>query len=113
LAFALRNRVLLGFVDGNISVDIGIGGFDFEEKIVQRSVEVELAPSIRLRICSADDLIVMKAFAGRDQDWIDITGIIARRPSLNWEQIELELRPLLELVEKPERMDRLRALRTV
>ena len=38
LAFALRNRVLLGFVDGNISVDIGIGGFDFEEKIVQRSV---------------------------------------------------------------------------
>jgi hypothetical protein len=113
LAFALRNRVLLGFVDGNISVDIGIGGFDYEEKIVQRSVEVELAPSIRLRICSADDLIVMKAFAGRDQDWIDIRGIIARQPSLNWEQIELELRPLLELVEKPERLDRLRALRTV
>lgn len=113
LAFGLQNRVLLGFVDGNISVDIGIGGFDYEEKIVQRSVDVELAPAVRLRICSAEDLVVMKAFAGRDQDWIDIKGIIARQASLNWPQIELELTPLLELVEEPERLNRLQALRAI
>ncbi len=111
LAFGLQNRVLLGFVDGDISVDIGIGGFDYEEKIVERSIEVELAPSVWLRICSAEDLIVMKAFAGRDQDWTDIKGIIARQKSLNWPQIERELPPLLEMVEEPERFDRLQALR--
>ncbi len=111
LAFGLQNRVLLGYVEGNISMDIGIGGFDYEEQIVRRSVEVELAPSIGLRVCTAEDLIIMKAFAGRDQDWIDIKGIIARQPSLDWPHIERELPPLLELIEEPERSDRLQALR--
>ena len=110
-AFALRNRVLLGYVEGNIPVDIGIGGFDYEEKIVQRAVAVELAPSIRLRICTAEDLIVMKVFAGRDQDWIDIHGVIARQTTLDWAQIELELRTLLELIEEPERLNRVRLIR--
>jgi len=113
LAFGLQNRVLLGFMDGNIPVDIGIGGFDYEEKIVQRSVEAELAPSIQIRVCTAEDLVTMKVFAGRDQDWIDIKGIITRQPSLRWSQIEADLLPLLELVEEPERMNRLRAMRAV
>ncbi len=112
LEFGLQNRVLLGFVDGNIPVDIGIGGFEYEEKVVRRAVEVELAPAIRLRICTAEDLVVMKAFAGRDQDWIDLKGIIARQPSLNWSQIESDLQPLLELNYEPERLKRLQALRT-
>jgi hypothetical protein len=111
LEFGLENRILLGFVESNIPVDIGIGGFDYEEKIVGRAVDVELAPDIRLRVCTAEDLIVMKAFAGRDQDWTDIKGIIGRQRSLDWTQVELDLVPLLELVESPERLGRLRALR--
>jgi len=111
MEFGLQNRVLLGFVDGNISVDIGIGGFDYEEKIVERAVEVELAPDVMLRVCCAEDLVVMKTFAGRDQDWIDIRGIIARQQSLNWLQIENELPPLLELIEAHERLERLQMIR--
>jgi hypothetical protein len=111
LAFGLKHRVLLGFVEGDISVDIGMGGFDYEEKIVHRSVGVELAPSTHLRVCSAEDLIVMKAFAGRDQDWTDIKGIVARQPQLDWLQIESDVLPLLDLVEQPERLNRLRAMR--
>lgn len=113
LEFGLQNRVLLGFVDGNIPIDIGMGGFEFEEIIVERSVEVELGPSIWLRVCTAEDLVVMKVFAGRDQDWIDIKGILARQTSLNWPQIEGDLPSLLELIEEPERLTRLGALRGV
>jgi hypothetical protein len=111
LQFALRNRVLLGYVEGDISVDIGIGGFDYEENVVRRAVRFELAPNIWARICTAEDLIVMKAFAGRDQDWTDIRGVIARQVALDWNQIELELRPLLELAEAPERMELLLEMR--
>jgi hypothetical protein len=111
LDFGLQNRVLLGFVEGNISIDIGMGGFDFEERIVERSRSVELAPSVWLRVCSAEDLVVMKAFAGRDRDWVDIKGIVARQAALNWDQIELELPPLLELAAEPERLDKLLELR--
>jgi len=88
-----------------------MGGFDFEEKVVERSVEVELAPSVWLRVCTAEDLIAMKTFAGRDQDWIDIKGVIARQSHLDWMQIEFALQPLLDLIEEPLRMDRLRAMR--
>ena len=53
----------------------------------------------------------MKVFAGRDQDWIDVKSIISRQSSLDWSQVELELPALLELIEEPERLDRLNLLR--
>jgi len=111
LQFALHNRVLLGYVDGDISIDIGLGGFEYEAKIVERAVRFEFAPSLWLRICSAEDLVIMKTFAGRDQDWNDIKGIIDRQVSLDWDRIEFELPALLELVEDPERLERLLTLR--
>jgi hypothetical protein len=46
------------------------------------------------------DLIVMKAFAGRSQDWPDIEGIVLRRGHrLDSHLIERELEPLLALKE--------------
>ncbi len=113
LEFALQNRVLLGYVDGNISVDIGLGGFDYEEGIVRRAVVFQFAESIWLRICDPEDLVVMKTFAGRDRDWTDIDGILIRQESLDWERISSDLPPLLELIEEPSRLDRLLAMRSL
>lgn len=65
-----------------------------------------------LRTCSAEDLIVLKAFAGRDIDLMDIKGIIKRqRGRLDWNLIERELRPLLELKEDLEAWARLQELK--
>jgi hypothetical protein len=111
LAFALANRVILGHLDGQVPVDVGIGGFPFEELVVQRAVGMEFAPSIRLRICTAEDLVVMKVFAGRERDWLDVIGVLARQPDLEWEQIETDLVPLLELSGFPERWMRIQALK--
>jgi len=48
----------------------------FESSAIERSSNVELVPGATLRTCSAEDLIVHKAFAARPQDWVDIDGVI-------------------------------------
>lgn len=64
-----------------------------------------------LLTCSAEDLIVHKAFAAPPQDWLDIQGVVARFGSqLPWAQIWDELEPLVELKEEPAILDRLRAI---
>lgn len=63
-----------------------------------------------LLTCSAEDLIVHKAFADRPQDWLDIDGVVARQgAALNRQQIWFELEPLVELKEEPAILERLRA----
>ncbi len=86
--------------------------FDFERRVIERARTVEFVEGFRLRVWSSEDLLVTKVFAGRDQDWTDVKGVVARQGAkLDWGQIESELPPLLELVEEPERLGRLLALR--
>jgi hypothetical protein len=52
---------------------------------------------------------VHKAFAGREQDWLDIEGIVARQTaSLDRVLILAEVAPLLELQDASGDLDRLR-----
>jgi len=99
---ALTARVLLLKTSTGIGIDIALGGMPFEESSIQRSSESEFLPGIFLNTCSAEDLIVHKAFAARGKDWIDIEGVILRQKKLDWEYIESQLKPLLELKEEPE-----------
>jgi hypothetical protein len=95
--FALENRVLLLFGAGDIPVDLSLGALPFEKAAVARAHVVQMG-SISLRICSAEDLIVMKAFANRDQDWADISGILTcRRDSLEKRYILDQIIPLAEI----------------
>jgi predicted nucleotidyltransferase len=65
-----------------------------------------------LRTCSAEDLIVLKAFAGRGQDWADIERVIVRQSGkLDWNYIYEQLRPLAQLKDAPEIVDQLEARR--
>jgi hypothetical protein len=109
--FALRNRVMLLASQDGIGIDLALGGLPFESHVMDRASEFEFYPGVVLRTCSAEDLIVMKAFAGRDLDWADVMSIIARQgPMLKWPSIWSELRPLSELKEEPEILDRLESL---
>ena len=74
---------------------------------------MEAFPGVLLRFCTPEDLIVMKTFANREQDWIDVRMTIVRQGTkgLDWRYIRQHLRPLLELKEEPELMDRLEGLR--
>lgn len=101
--FAARYRVLLLRTADGFALDIALGAMPFEERTIERSSLVELVPSAILRTCSAEDLIVHKAFAARPQDWVDIEGVILRqRGQLAWPQTWAELRELADLKEAPE-----------
>ena len=60
-----------------------------------------------LRTCSAEDLIVFKAFADRPKDWLDIEGVIIRQPGIDWPYVRTQLAPLAELKDAPELVDKL------
>jgi hypothetical protein len=66
---------------------------------------------VDLVTCSAEDLVVLKAFANRDKDWLDVSGVILRQGKrLDASLIWAELRPLVELKEEPGILSRLEKL---
>jgi hypothetical protein len=74
----------------------------FEERVIERASSYRYLADIRLHTCSAEDLVVLKAFADRPRDWADIEGILIRTGSrLDWHTIEAELQPLCEAKEAP------------
>jgi hypothetical protein len=110
--FALRHRVLLLRGPQGTPLDVALGAMPFEERCIVRAGEHEIAEGCRLIICSAEDLVVHKAFADRPQDWLDIESILLRQHGrINWELIWEELTPLTALKEDPAILDRLRRLR--
>lgn len=110
-SLALQRRVLLLWSAGGIGVDIAFGALPFEERCVEKASDWELAPGIVLHTCSAEHLVILKAFAGRPRDWIDIESVLVRQGrSLDWRLIVDELKPLLDLRETPESLEKLRQL---
>ena len=94
-------------------MDIAFGALPFEERCVEQATDWELSPGIVLHTCSAEDLVILKTFAARPRDWIDVESVLVRQGrSLDWRLIVGELKPLLELRETPENLDRLLQLRS-
>jgi predicted nucleotidyltransferase len=110
--FALANRVLLLRSGKGIGIDIAFGAIPFEDACIKRAVKVELEPGAMLRLCTAEDLIVMKAFANRPQDRVDLRGILVRQgiDNLDWDHIRTYLAPLVEIKEAPEILTHLDSL---
>jgi hypothetical protein len=106
--FAAANRVLLLRTPDGFGVDVALGAMPFEERTIARATDFAFLPGATLRTCSAEDLIVHKAFAARPQDWVDIEGVILKqRGALRWRQIRSELVELAALKETPELSDQL------
>lgn len=111
--FAHRSRVLLLRSQRGIPIDISLGALPFEERVVDRASDHRFLADACLTTCSAEDLVVLKAFADRPQDWSDIERVLIRAGrELEWRTIETELPPLCEAKEAPHILPRLQALRT-
>jgi hypothetical protein len=78
-AFATKHRVLLLRSASGCPVDVSFGLPGYEDAVIARAVNVDLGDGQSVRVCSAEDLIIHKAVAGRPQDITDIEGIIARQ----------------------------------
>jgi len=103
--FALTYRVLLLTASNGVGIDISLGGMPFEQQMIERSSLFEFEKDYVLRTCSAEDLIVLKAFAARDKDWADVGSILQRQKGkLEIESICENLRQLCEWKESPDIM---------
>ncbi|HET8782176.1 MAG TPA: nucleotidyl transferase AbiEii/AbiGii toxin family protein [Pyrinomonadaceae bacterium] len=112
-AFAQKHRVLLVRSSSGIDFDVSLAALPFEEQMIQRGTDVEYLPGIALRICSAEDLIVLKSFANRAQDWQDVSSVVTRQgvQNLDWDYITSSLDPLVAVKEEPQILERLENLR--
>ncbi len=110
-ALALARRVLLLEASNSVPLDVSLGALPFEQRVVERSSPFDVGSGAALRTCSAEDLIVLKVFAGRDLDWLDVRGVAVRQAGrLDEKLIFRELQPLLELKGALEAVERLRAI---
>ena len=101
--FAKEHRVLLLRSSEGVGLDVALAGLPYEALVIERASDFEYPQQIVLRTCSAEDLVVLKAFAGRGQDWVDVERIIIRQTGhLDWNYIYEQLRPLAELKDQPE-----------
>lgn len=97
-AFATRYRVLLLKTEDDIGIDATLSALPFEAEVIARSSLFEFVPGVWLRTCSAEDLLVMKIFAGRPIDWRDVEMILRRyrRQALDLAVVEARVMPLLQ-----------------
>ncbi|MCD4664252.1 MAG: hypothetical protein K8R68_03205 [Bacteroidales bacterium] len=109
--FAFSNRVLLLYASNGVSIDISLSGLPFEEQMIKRATAFSFHVDCTLITCSAEDLIILKSFANRTKDWMDVEGIILRQgESLNTVYIIEQLTPLCEIKETPDILNKLQYL---
>ena len=93
---------------------MALGGILFEGMLVDRATLFEYEKGVALLTCSAEDLVVLKAFADRSRDWAYVEGILLRqRGDLDWDYIVNQLEPLCTFNEAPHIIERLEKLRDI
>jgi len=106
VGFARQNRVVKITASNQCDIDVSLGLPGYEEEMIRRAVEYELAPGKSVRVCSAEDLIILKSVAGRPQDLIDVEGVIVRqRGKLDVAYIREWLQQFDELLPEPQARD--------
>lgn len=111
IEFAIRQRIVLLESPQGIGIDISLGGLDYELRVTERASAWDVPEHGHIRTCCAEDLVTLKAFASRLQDWIDVEKVsIGQGDRLDRGLICQELATLVELKEEPEIMEHLEQL---
>lgn len=110
--FALDNRVILVRSVSGCPIDISLGLPGYEEEVISRAVSVNFGSDIEgIKVCTAEDLIIMKLVAGRPRDIVDAESIVIRQQEkLEAGYIRNKLAGFAELLEMPELMERFERL---
>lgn len=94
--FALSNRVLPVFTRGGVGIDFTLGGLAATSEPLSRASYQDFGDGIFLKVCSADDMLIMKTLAGRPRDWPDVEAVLIKQRNLDWEYIESSIVALSE-----------------
>jgi hypothetical protein len=109
--FARQSRVLLmRHGPSSIPVDLILAAIAFEFSVIDHAVWQSVG-RIRLRLPVPQDLVIMKAVAGRPRDVADLEGLLDANPAMDLDQVRVSLEAFAEALEAPELVsdfDRLR-----
>jgi len=112
LEFALEHRVVLIRSASGCNIDLTLGLPGYEEGMIERAHLIDLESGASVRICTPEDLVVLKAVAGRAKDWQDIEGIVIRQSDqLEYAVIEAMLKDFEELLECSGLVDHFKQIR--
>lgn len=100
--FIDETRVLPLESANGVRIDVIFGLLSFEQDAIARAVTVQVA-GVAVRVCTAEDLILMKIVSDRERDLADARGIIRRRiAQLDRGYLEPRIRELSQLLERPD-----------
>ena len=105
--FAIEHRVLLARTASGIDLDFALGAFPFEETSIARATMWRHSDDLVLTTCSAEDLLILKVFAGRDRDWSDVEGVLSRQNGrMDMAYVRRQLPSLLEIKDDEESLEK-------
>lgn len=100
--------VLLRTANG-MAVDVALGGVPFENEVFARASKHAFTEGCELRTCSAEDVVVLKAFTEKPADWQDTVRVIEKQKlTLDKAYIIQKLTELCEIKAAPQILRRVR-----
>jgi hypothetical protein len=100
-SFVHDTRVLPLETAGGVRIDVIFALLPFEEEAIRRARPVRIG-NRDVRVCTPEDLILMKVVSERPRDLDDARGVASRRFSeLELAYLEPRLHELAELLERP------------
>jgi hypothetical protein len=94
-----KRMLLLTHERTGTQVDVSIGGLPFEEEML-RNARIVQHGRVTIRIPKPEHLILMKAFAGRTRDLLDLHTLSDAFPNFDREWVRMSLAELAELTEQ-------------
>lgn len=96
------NPLIVSVIIDGVIVDFLLAVPGYEELIIERAIRRDLE-GLSVWICSAEDLVIQKAVAGRERDWPDVEAIlIEQRGKLDKKYVENWLSQFADALDDPE-----------
>ncbi len=90
----------------SVGIDFLLSVPGYEMNIYERAVQYKIN-KLKIWFCSPEDLIIHKAIANREKDWLDIEGVLIEQENkIDIEYIEKWLSQFADALEKPEILNR-------
>jgi hypothetical protein len=100
--FVRQTRVLPLETAAGVRLDVIFGMLPFEEEAIRRARFIRIGQT-EVRVCSPEDLILMKVISERERDVGDARGVAIRRmQELDLGYLEPRIDELASLLERPE-----------
>ncbi len=110
LDFSRDTRMLLlRHEASNIPLNVSLGLLEFEEGVISRAALIQLG-RLKVPVATPEDLIILKAIAGRPQDLADIDNLLEAHSVLDYSSIRRTLREFNKILELPEIVEQVEAL---